>query len=140
MPLNTTPSNTPPSNVATKIGALSLAFGGLAAWSSPSDAAVVVTQVNTSFASAPVNILFGGVPQFTLSRVMDPRFGPKNYITTLGSNLYAQQLLAGRIVSDKPDPVPGNVSLKFSAATKATDLLSVPRDVEFFVPLDESAD
>ena len=121
---------------AQKVGALSLAFGGLAAWSVPAAAAPIVTAVNSSFATAPITILFGGAPQFVLSRVMDPSFGPKNYITTLGTNLYAQQVLAGRIVSDKPDPVPGNVSLKFAAATTATDLLSVPRDVEFFVPLE----
>lgn len=32
--------------------------------------------------------------------------------------------------------MPGNGSLKFAPATMATDLLSVPRDVEFFVPLE----
>ena len=125
-----------PSSAGHKLGALSLAFGGLAAWSSASEAAVIVTPVNTSFATAPVSIAFGGVPQFTLSRATDPSFGPKNYITTLGNNLYAMQLLAGRVVTDQPDPIPGNVSLKFRSASTATDLLSVPRDVEFFVLLE----
>ena len=124
------------SSAAHRLGALSIAFGGLAAWSGTSEAAVIVTPVNTSFATAPVSISFGGVPQFTLSRKTDPSFGPKNYITTLGSNLYAQQTLAGKVITDQPDPVPGNVSLKFVAAPMATDLLSVPREVEFFVPLE----
>ena len=123
-------------SVSGRLAAVSLAFGGLAAWSAPSEAAVIVTPVNTSFATAPVSIAFGGVPQFTLSRMTDPNFGPKNYITTLGSNLYAQQTLAGKVITDQPDPIPGNVSLKFVAAPTATDLLAVPRDVEFFVPLE----
>ena len=122
------------SGVAT-MGALSLAFGAMGAWSGSAEAAIIVTDVNTSFREAPVNISFGGAPQFTLSRMTDPNFGPKNYITTLGSNLYAQQSLAGKIISNQPDPVPGNVSLKFVAAPSPTDLLSVPRQVEFFVPL-----
>lgn len=117
-----------------KAGALSLAFGAMSAWAGGAEAAIVVTDVNASFQNNPVNISFNGAPQFTLSRDVN-QFGPKNFITTLGSNLFAQQVLAGRIVSDQPDPVPGNVSLKFQAALTPTDLLSVPRDVDFFVPL-----
>lgn len=124
------------SGTAHKLGAFSLAFGGLAAWSSLSESSVIVTPVNTSFATAPASIAFGGIPQFTLSRVQDPNFGPKNYITTLGGNLYTQQTLAGKVITNQPDPIPGNVSLKFVAAPTATDLLSVPRDVAFFVPLE----
>ena len=138
------PQNTPadsPNPHGTPValmGALSLAFGAMAAWSGAAEASVIVTTVNTSFLNTPATISFGGAPQFVLSRMTDPNFsfGPKNFITTLGSNLYAQQSLAGKIISDQPDPVPGNVSLKFVPATMATDLLSVPRDVEFFVPLE----
>jgi len=116
------------------VGALSLAFGAAAAWCGGADAAIVVTDVNASFLTNPANITFNGATQFTLSR-MTNQFGPKNFITTLGPNLYAQQVLAGRVITDQPDPVPGNVSLKFTTAATATDLLSVPRDVDFFVPL-----
>ena len=121
-----------------RMSALSLAFGAMAVWSGTAEASVIATTVNTSFLNAPASISFGGAPQFTLSRMTDPKFnfGPKNFITTLGNNLYAQQSLAGKIISNQPDPVPGNVSLKFVPATTATDLLSVPRDVEFFVPLE----
>ena len=121
-----------------RMSAVSLAFGAMAVWSGTAEASVIATTVNTSFLNAPASISFGGAPQFTLSRMTDPKFnfGPKNFITTLGSNLYAQQSLAGKIISNQPDPVPGNVSLKFAPATMATDLLSVPRDVEFFVPLE----
>ena len=121
---------------AQSLAVMSLAFGGLAALSGVAEASVIVTSVNTDFSKTPVTIAFNGLPQFKLSRVADPNFGLKNYIQTLGANLYAQQVLAGRIVSDQPDPVPGNVSLKFVAAPTATDLLSVPHDVEFFVPLE----
>lgn len=117
------------------MGATSLAFGAMAFWSGTAQASVIVTTVNKSFLTAPVTISFAGADQFVLSRATN-QFGAKNFITTLGSNLYAQQVLAGRIVSDQPDPVPGNVSLKFAAAPTATDLLSVPRDVEFFIPLE----
>ena len=129
-------SGQPGKSSVAAIGALSLAFGAIGGWAGTAEAAIIVTDVNTSFREAPVNILFGGTAQFTLSRMIDPNFGPKNYITTLGSNLYAQQSLAGKIISDQPDPIPGNVSLKFVAAPTPTDLLSVPRTVEFFVPLE----
>ena len=114
---------------------MSLAFGAMAALPGAANAAIIVTDVNTSFLTSPVSISFGGAPQFTLSRMTNASFGPKNFITTLGSNLYAQQTLAGRIITDQPDPVPGNVSLKFVSAPTPTDLLSVPRQVDFFVPL-----
>lgn len=132
MPADHALSNRPPA--AFGAGALTLAFGAMAAFAPTADAAVIVTDVNTIFANNPATISFNGAPQFVLSR-MDNQFGAKNFITTLGSNLYAQQVLAGRVITDQPDPVPGNVSLKFTSATTATDLLSVPRDVDFFVPL-----
>lgn len=75
-----------------RISAVSLAFGAMAVWSGTAEASVIATTVNTSFLNTPASISFGGAPQFTLSRMTEPNFnlGPKNFITTLGSNLYAQ--------------------------------------------------
>ena len=120
---------------AAKLGAFSIAFGAVAAWSGGAEAAVIYTDVNASFRASPLDISFGNATQFTLSRATN-NFGPKNFITTSGSNLYGQQFLEGKIISDQPDPVPGNVSVKFAAAATPTDLLSVPRSgIDFFVPL-----
>ena len=120
---------------AAKLGAFSIAFGAMAAWSGVAEAAVIYTDVNASFRISPLNISFNSAPQFTLSRANNS-FGPKNFITTFGSNLYGQQFLEGKIISDQPDPIPGNVSVKFTTAATPTDLLSVPRSgIDFFVPL-----
>lgn len=127
-------SNHAAADLVPKGSAFSLAFGVLVAWSGVADAAVVVTDVNASFLNNPANISFNGATQFTLSR-MNNQFGPKNFISTSGANLYAQQVLAGRVITDQIDPIPGNVSLKFASAATPTDLLSVPQDVDFFVPL-----